>query len=106
MQQPGEAIVSFDAARLVIGSVFPVALFGELLLDGPWPRPHGRIFDRNDVFERGRPGASPALDHVQVLARPLKIGLWTEVRDVDHEGIAVPAAACISGTSGWAAAMQ
>src|SRR5882672_5576383 len=33
--QPREAIVSFDAARLVVKSVLRVALFGELLLDGP-----------------------------------------------------------------------
>src|ERR1700681_2767139 len=90
--QPRQAIVSFDAARLVIKSVVLVALPGELLLDGPWPRPHRRIFDRHDVFKRGWPGARPALDQMQVLARALKIGLPTEVRNVDHERIAFPMA--------------
>src|ERR1700680_2785951 len=68
MQQPREAKVSFDAARLVIKSVLLIALLGELFLDGPWPRPHGRIFDRYSVFERGWPGARPALDPMHVLA--------------------------------------
>src|ERR1700692_716350 len=45
MQQPWQAIVALDAARLVINSVVLVALPGELLLDGPRPSPHGRIFD-------------------------------------------------------------
>ena len=49
-----EAHVSFDAARLVINPILLVALFCELLLGGPWLCPHGRIFDRDDVFERGR----------------------------------------------------
>src|SRR5215471_9433961 len=39
VQQPWETKVSFDAARLVIKSVFLVALLGELLLDGPGPSP-------------------------------------------------------------------
>src|ERR1700693_147237 len=68
MQQPRQAIVSFDAARLGINSIFLVALPGELLPAGPWPCPHGRIFDRYSVFERGWPGPRPALDQVQVLA--------------------------------------
>ena len=42
MQQPRETKVAFEAARLGIQSVLLVALFGELLLDGPRPRPHGR----------------------------------------------------------------
>src|SRR5262249_22204525 len=67
-QQPREAIVSFEAARLVIDSVLLVALLGELLLYGPRPRPHRRIFDGRDVFERVWPGPRPALDQVQVLA--------------------------------------
>src|ERR1700730_16681511 len=92
MQQPREAKVSFDAARLVIESVFLIALLGELFLDGPWPRPHGRIFDLDLVFERGRAGPRPAFDQMQVLARSLEIGLRTEVRHVDDEGVALPAA--------------
>src|SRR6267154_1687714 len=91
-QQRRERIVSFDAARFVIRFVLLVALFGELLFDGPWPRPHGRIFDRDDVLERGWPGPRPALDQVQFLARALKIGLRTEIRDVDYERIALPVA--------------
>src|SRR5467141_3493988 len=50
-QQRRERIVSFDAARLVIRFVLLVALFGELLFDSPWPRPHGRILDRDGVLE-------------------------------------------------------
>src|SRR5882672_5664912 len=67
-QQPREAIVSFDAARLVINSVGLVALLGELLLYGPRLGPHRRIFDGNDVFERSWRRPRPALDEVQVLA--------------------------------------
>src|SRR6267378_3742792 len=50
-QQRRERIVSFDAARLVIRFVFLVALFGELLFDGPRPSPHGRILDCDGVLE-------------------------------------------------------
>src|SRR5882762_5815027 len=85
MQQSRKAIVSFDAARLVKNSVLLVALLGELLFDGPRPRPHGRIFYRHGIFERGRAGARPTLDQVQILARALKIGLRAEVRHVDDE---------------------
>src|SRR5262249_28092601 len=31
-------------------------------------------------------------DHVKILARPLKIGLRTEIRHVNHEGVALPVA--------------
>src|SRR5260370_23992121 len=68
-QQPRQAEVSFDAARLVINSVLLVALLRELLLGGPWPRPYGRIFDRDLVFEGLWPGARPALNEGHVLAR-------------------------------------
>src|ERR1700720_2998713 len=94
--QPRETIVSLDAARFVIKSVFLVALPGELLLDGPWPRPHRRIFDGDDVFERGWAGARPAFDQVQVLARALKIGLRTEVRHVDNKRITFPVPAGVT----------
>src|SRR5258708_7388419 len=60
--QSGEAIVSFVAARLVIDSVLLLALPGELLLDSPGPRPHGRILDRDRIFERIWPRARPAFD--------------------------------------------
>src|SRR5437016_4425007 len=95
-QQPRKAIVPFDAARLVIGSVFLVALPGELLLDGPRSRPHRRIFDRHGIFERGRAGPCPALNQMQVLARALIIRLRTEVCHVDHKRIALPMAARIA----------
>src|SRR6266849_1949633 len=67
MQQPREAIVSFDAARLGIKSVVLVALLGELLADGPGLRPHCRIFDGHDVLKSGRGGPRPALEQMQVL---------------------------------------
>src|SRR4029453_851476 len=88
--KPWMAVVSFDAARLVIEPVVLVALLCELLLDGPGPGPHGRIFDRNDVFKRVRPGPLPALDQVQVLARALVIGLRAEVGHVNDERVAFP----------------
>src|SRR5260370_34146085 len=75
VQQSRQAIVSFDAARLVIDSVLLVALPGELLLGGPGPSPHNRIFARDLVREGLRPGARPALNEVQVLARSKHIGL-------------------------------
>src|SRR5215468_4695789 len=87
-----ETIVSFDAAWLVIKSVVLVALPGELLLDGPSPSPHRRIFDGHDIFKRGWSDPRPALDQVQVLKRPLKVGLRAEVRHVDDERIALPVA--------------
>src|SRR5882672_11864704 len=96
MQQPRQAIVSFEAARLVINSVLSIALLGELLFDGPRTRPHRRIFDRDGVFERVRPGPRPTLDQMQILARALKIGLRTEVRHVDDEAIALPVAARVA----------
>src|SRR5262249_19763666 len=52
--------------------------------------PHRRIFHGDDIFERGWPGARPALDKVQVFARPLKICLRAEVCHVDDERIALP----------------
>src|SRR6266478_8462691 len=96
MQQPRQAIVSFDAAWLVINSVLLLALFRELLLDGPRPRPHGRIFDRDHVREGLWPGARPALNKVQVLARPQEIGFRAEVGHVDHKRVALPMAARVA----------
>src|SRR5690349_17554209 len=49
MQQSGQTIVSFDAARLGIDSVFLVALQGEFLFGGPRPHPHCRIFDGDGI---------------------------------------------------------
>src|SRR5439155_10246799 len=91
MQYPRQTIISFDATRLVVDPVVLLALPAELLLGGPWPRPHGGIVDRDNVFNRVRPNPSPALDQMQVLARALKIGLRTEVRHIDDEGVAFPA---------------
>src|SRR5215831_13754350 len=88
--QSRETIVSFDTARLGIKPVLLIALPGELLLDGPGLRPHRRIFDRDDVFERSWPRARPALDQMQVLARALKISLRAEVRHVDDERVTLP----------------
>src|SRR5215475_9753835 len=62
MEQPREAKVSFDTARLGIKPVLLVALHGEFLYDGPWPGPYRWIFDGDPVFERGRARSRPALD--------------------------------------------
>src|SRR5262245_38275942 len=90
------AKVSFDAARLVINPVFLFVLFGELLDDRPGTRPHGWICKCRDVFKRGWPGASPALDQVQVLARAAIVGFRTEVGHVDNERVALPMAARVA----------
>src|SRR5262249_46792427 len=84
------------AARLVINPVVLIALPGELLLYGPGLGPDRWIFDGHDVFERGRGGPRPALNEVQVLARAPIIGLPTEIRHVDDEGIALPMAARVA----------
>ena len=44
------------------------------------------------TYSSDRPGAPPAFDQMQVLARALKIGLRTEVRHVDYERITLPMA--------------
>src|SRR5260370_41357787 len=75
VQQPRQPEVSLDAARLVINPVVLVALSGELLLHGPWSGPHGRIFDQGLVGKGPWPGARPAFDQVQVLARPENVSL-------------------------------
>src|SRR6266550_349418 len=91
LQQPRETVVSFDAARLGIYSVFLVVLQSEFLFGGPWPRPHSRIIDCYGIVKRRGAGPCPAFHHVQILARSLKIGLRGEIRNVDHEGVALPA---------------
>src|SRR5262249_11618898 len=78
LQQPWQTIVSFDAARLGIYSVFLVVLQREFLFGSPRPHPHRRIIDCYGIFKRRGAGSCPAFDHVQILARPLKIGLRTE----------------------------
>src|SRR6266478_7683005 len=52
MKEPWEAIVSFDAARLGIYSVFLVVLADEILPGSPGPRPHRRILDCCGIFKR------------------------------------------------------
>src|SRR5262249_17910616 len=73
-----------------------IALQGEFLLDGPGPRPHRRIFDRDLVGEGLWSRARPSLDEMQVLARPEGIGLRTEVGHVDHQRVALPVAAGVA----------
>src|SRR5580700_323534 len=68
VQQARQAIVSFEAARLGVNPVLRFALPRELLPDGPGLGPHRRVFDRDDVFERGRRGTRPALEEMQVFA--------------------------------------
>src|SRR5262245_37947576 len=94
--EPRMAVVSFDAARLVVEPVVLLDLLLELLLDRPGPRPHGSSFDQDHGFKRVRPGPFPALDKAQVVARALIIGLRAEVRHVDDERIALPAATRIA----------
>src|SRR5262249_29663679 len=96
VQQPGQAKVSLDAARLVINPVLLVTLSSELLLHGPWSGPHGRIFDQDLIREGRWPGPRPALDQMQVLACPEHVGLGTEVGHVDHERITFPVTAGVA----------
>src|SRR6516164_2514854 len=96
MQYRRQCVISLDAARLVISSIFLVALLCELLLGRPRPRPYRWVFCRNDVFKRGWAGPRPALNQAQVLARSQKIGLRTEVGHIDDEGIALPVAARVA----------
>src|SRR5262249_11726582 len=91
-----QAVVSLGAARLVIDPVLLVALSGELLFHGPWAGPHGRIFDQDLVRKSLWPGARPALDQVQILARPEPVGLGTEVGHVDHERVTFPVPARVA----------
>src|SRR5215470_5302803 len=95
-QQPRMAIITFDAARLVVEPVVLVALPRELLLGGPWSGPHRRILDCHDIFERLGTGAPPALDQMKVLTRALVIGLLTEVGDVDDQRVALPTSARVA----------
>src|SRR4051812_24105011 len=54
MKQPRETVIPFDAARLVVNSVFLVVLPGELLLGRPGPCPYCRILDSDGIFQRIR----------------------------------------------------
>src|SRR5262245_43886462 len=96
LQQSRVPVISLDAARLVVNSILLFALPAEFLLYGPGPRPHRGIFDCDGVVEGGRACPCPAFDHMQVLARATIIVLRTEVRNVDHERIALPAAARVA----------
>src|SRR5262249_45073809 len=89
-QHRWQGVVSFDAARLVIDAILLVALPGELLFDGPGPRPNCRVFDGDLIGERVRAGPRPALDEVQVLARALIVNLRAEVCHIDDERITLP----------------
>src|SRR5262249_4706909 len=96
VQQSRQAVVPLDAAWLVIDPVLLFALSGELLFHDPWTGPHSRIFDQDLVRKSLWPGACPALDQVQVLARPEHVGLGTEVGHIDHERVTLPMAARIA----------
>src|SRR5215470_3273658 len=96
MQQPRKTKVSLDAARLGVNSVLLIALSGELLLGGPRPCPHSRVFDSDLVCKRVRSGRRPTLDQVQVFTRPLEVGLRAEIRHVDDERVALPVSARIA----------
>jgi hypothetical protein len=50
--------------------VFFGALLSERLLDGPWPRPRGLIFDQSLVREGLWPGVRPALDQCRFWRDP------------------------------------
>jgi hypothetical protein len=52
-----------------------------------------RIIDRELVLKLSRASPRPALDHMQILPRTLKISLRTEVRHIDDESIPLPMAA-------------
>src|SRR5438105_4923534 len=95
-KQSWETIVSFDAARLSVYSVFLVVLQNEFLFGSPGPHPHRRVFDGHNIFKGGRTGSRPAFDQVQILARALEIGLRTEIRHVDHQRIALPVPARVA----------
>src|SRR5258708_17674361 len=59
-------------------TLFPYTTLFRSVREGPWP------------------GARPALDQVQILARTLIIGLRTEVGHVDHKRVALPMAARVA----------
>src|SRR5262245_9293355 len=89
-------IIAFDTARLVIDAVLLLALPGVLKLGRPGLCPHGRIVNGDDIFKRVGAGARPALDEMQILARPQHVGLGAEIGDVDDERIALEAAARVA----------
>src|ERR1700688_4917481 len=57
MKQPRETIVSFDATRLGIDSVFLVVLQNEFLFSSPGAHPHCRVFDVHSIFNCGWTGS-------------------------------------------------
>src|SRR5205807_3378956 len=75
----GEAVISFPAARLDIDAVLFIALLGEVLSHSPGPHPHAGIFDGDRIGERLWPGARPAFDEMQILARAAILGLGAEI---------------------------
>ena len=84
------AKVPLMAPGLSVDPIRLVALHLELLDDGPRSCPHRRIIHRDDYLERLRTGAGPTFDEMQILSRPLKIGLVTEVCDVNDQRLALP----------------
>ena len=81
MQYCRQCIISLDAARLVISSIFLVALLCELLLGRSRPRPYRRVFCCDLVLKCGWAGPRPALNQVQVLARSQGEGIGLTLRD-------------------------
>src|SRR5262249_4835298 len=90
VQQSRQTMVSFVAARLRIDSVLLVALQDKVLLRCPRPHPYRRILDGDSIFERVRTGPGPPLHEMPILARSQEIGLRTEVRHIDHQGVPLP----------------
>ena len=63
---------------------------------GPRPRPRRRIVDREAIVERVGVDAREALDEVQILARSAEVRPVGEVRRVDDQRVALPAAARVA----------
>src|SRR5689334_11150 len=84
------------APRLVVEPVGLIALFRILLLHGPRFRPGGRVFNCDHVFKRVWTGTRPAFDQVPVFARSHKVGLGSEVSNIDHKCFALPVTARIA----------
>src|SRR5260221_13462216 len=88
------AVISFMASGLV-DLVGLIRLFFPRDYKRPRTHPCGRIFDGYRVFQPIFAYAFEPFDQVQVLMRALKVSLMREVRDVDHQRVALPPAARI-----------
>src|SRR5207244_10236327 len=84
------------APRLVVDPVRLIVLPGIFLLDSPWFHPRARVFYCDGVLERVWTGARPAFNQMPVLAGSHKVGLGTEIGDIDHQRVAFPASARIA----------